>query len=77
MLTTDALMVQGLAGLEGDIDAEQECVVCLSSMKNVCCVPCGHVCMCQGCAEEVQAASGSCPVCRGDIQCVIEILAEH
>lgn len=57
-----------------DIDQELECVVCLSAVKNACCIPCGHVSMCRDCASHVQSASNECPVCRSTIDIVIEIL---
>ena len=40
-----------------------ECVVCLSSAKTQLTRPCGHVCMCEACAQTVS----SCPLCRADI----------
>lgn len=60
---------------EDHMEPDMECVVCLSAMKNACCIPCGHVCMCQDCAQDVQEQRGFCPVCRTAIDCVIEILA--
>jgi hypothetical protein len=71
--------LQHLAALEAamqgvqHIDEESECVVCLSAVKNTACVPCGHVCMCSACAGDVQQASGQCPVCRADMDMVIQI----
>jgi protein-disulfide isomerase len=37
----------GSAGAKALIALEQdlECVICLSAPKQICCVPCGHVCM--------------------------------
>lgn len=76
-----AAAAQSLLGLGANavlsddaLDAETECVVCLSEAKSTCCVPCGHVCMCPGCAADVQSKKGSCPVCRAPIECVLEIL---
>lgn len=60
--------------LDDHLDADNECVVCMTAVKNACCIPCGHVCMCQRCAADVQEQSGVCPVCRATLECVIEIL---
>jgi len=51
-----------------------ECMVCLSSKRSACIVPCGHICMCYECGVEVQAKRGMCPLCRGGIECLMEIL---
>ena len=42
---------------------ESECVVCLVNAKTQLLWPCGHVCVCTGCAAQVKA----CPVCRSHI----------
>lgn len=39
------------------------CVICMAKPEEVAVDPCGHLSMCQGCAEQVKA----CPVCRGPI----------
>lgn len=39
------------------------CVICMAKPEEVAVDPCGHLSMCQGCAEQVQ----QCPVCRGPI----------
>lgn len=44
---------------------EQRCVVCVDNPKEVICLPCGHVCLCENCAEKIHS---SCPVCRSDIE---------
>ena len=52
-----------------DVYDEASCVVCLSEKKEICLVPCGHVCVCWSCSEAIfSQAERSCPVCR----CVIE-----
>ena len=42
------------------------CCVCLDSQIEVMCDPCGHVCVCKGCARDLKA----CPLCREGIRCV-------
>lgn len=44
---------------------EQRCVVCVDNPKEVICLPCGHVCLCENCAEKIKL---NCPVCRSKIQ---------
>lgn len=41
-----------------------ECCVCMESRKSHIFVPCGHVCVCGGCADNIMAASKECPICR-------------
>ncbi|XP_065090491.1 mitochondrial E3 ubiquitin protein ligase 1 [Ochlerotatus camptorhynchus] len=44
---------------------EQRCVVCVDNPKEVICLPCGHVCLCENCAEKIKL---NCPVCRAKIE---------
>eukprot|EP00053_Salpingoeca_punica_P008959 m.80086 g.80086 ORF g.80086 m.80086 type:complete len:336 (-) comp14822_c0_seq1:21-1028(-) len=44
-------------------ELQAACVVCLSAPKNVVLLNCGHVCVCAGCAQQLQA----CPICRAGI----------
>ena len=41
-----------------------ECCVCMEARKTHAFVPCGHRCVCEGCADCIMAASKECPVCR-------------
>ena len=47
---------------------ELDCVVCLDERKSHVCMPCGHVCLCGGCAQSVvkSRAKGeaTCPMCH-------------
>ena len=54
--------------------AENECVVCWSAVCGMRCLPCGHVCMCAKCAAEVQQTSGCCPVCKSQLQYVLDVV---
>lgn len=40
---------------------EQRCVVCVNNPKEVICLPCGHVCLCEDCSSKI---GSYCPVCR-------------
>jgi len=47
----------------------QECVVCMDAPRELACIPCGHLCMCEHCAyrllEEEKATK--CPLCNAEI----------
>ncbi|XP_053672374.1 mitochondrial E3 ubiquitin protein ligase 1 [Anopheles nili] len=47
------------------ISEDQLCVVCIVNPKEVICLPCGHVCLCENCAQKI---SLHCPVCRTVIE---------
>lgn len=51
---------------------EDACVVCLDKKKVVLIYPCGHLCVCQGCANKLE---GQCPVCRGKVTDVVKVYA--
>ncbi|XP_063705426.1 protein neuralized-like [Culicoides brevitarsis] len=46
------------------VNANNRCVVCLSQRKNHILIPCGHLCVCQGCANQLQNMDSHCPLCR-------------
>ena len=50
-------------------DAEEtQCVVCFDAPKDHAIVPCGHICVCAGCAEQLtKTRTPTCPVCREPI----------
>jgi surface protein len=53
-------------------DKSQElCVVCMISCVDTVLVPCGHACMCRRCAKRVKGTSGTCPICRVPIECIL------
>ena len=54
------------ARLEAVHDA-RECVVCKEGMKNVVCLPCGHLCMCVRCEALPQMSGKPCPICRAPV----------
>eukprot|EP00747_Dinoflagellata_sp_TGD_P214659 gnl/TRDRNA2_/TRDRNA2_87489_c0_seq1.p1 gnl/TRDRNA2_/TRDRNA2_87489_c0~~gnl/TRDRNA2_/TRDRNA2_87489_c0_seq1.p1 ORF type:complete len:487 (-),score=91.63 gnl/TRDRNA2_/TRDRNA2_87489_c0_seq1:64-1437(-) len=47
------------------------CVVCLDRKATLCCVPCGHLALCEGCASQLM--SRLCPVCRQPSQYIIHV----
>lgn len=52
-------------------DDTEECIVCFDESKEVVLVPCGHYCLCGGCAHQVEEVSGKCPLCRSDITKIV------
>ena len=59
-------------------DAEEtQCVVCFDAPKDHAIVPCGHVCVCEACAEQLtKTRTPMCPVCREPIQQTMLLIAE-
>jgi hypothetical protein len=51
-------------------DAEETmCVVCFDAPKDHIIVPCGHMCVCEACAEQLtKTRTPFCPVCREPIR---------
>lgn len=53
--------------LEGEQGVPQtECVVCMAAFVSTILLPCGHLCLCNGCARMMKDASKEvvCPLCR-------------
>ena len=49
------------------IHDREHCVVCMSTKKTHLLVPCGHMCVCEGCAASIQNVNREdrkCPICR-------------
>lgn len=44
-------------------ESHGKCVVCMECDASFACVPCGHRCLCQHCADKLTPAS-RCPMCR-------------
>jgi hypothetical protein len=82
-MQTDALLVQQMQAQLGvppaapapHPDAEETmCVVCFDAPKDHAIVPCGHVCVCEACAEQLtKTRTPSCPVCREPIQQTMKV----
>ena len=54
--------------------SRQLCVVCYTNCVDTVMVPCGHACMCHGCAKRVKETSGKCPICRRLIENINTII---
>ena len=55
-----------VAGQE-DEDEDSVCVVCWVCPRTHACIPCGHKCVCAGCAQSIEDTK-ACPLCRTNIQ---------
>jgi adenylate kinase family enzyme len=51
------------------------CTVCYDAPADFLVVPCGHQCACQKCLLELRAATGLCPICRTNIQHIVQVFA--
>ena len=47
-----------------ELQAESECVVCLTDAKDTSLMPCRHLCVCQQCGKDLVERKMKCPVCR-------------
>ena len=81
-MQSDALMMQQMRAQVGSSvaptphpDAEEtQCVVCFDAPKDHIIVPCGHMCVCEACAEQLtQTRTPMCPVCRGPILQTVKV----
>lgn len=51
-----------------------DCAVCLSTRATHAFVPCGHRCVCEGCAKVLRFTSRrACPLCRQPSSCIIRV----
>ena len=44
---------------------QNACVICLTESAKMAIVPCGHKCLCEGCANT--SSIQTCPMCRGQV----------
>jgi hypothetical protein len=76
-MQSDALRMQQMRARVGSSavpaahqDTEETmCVVCFDAPKDHLVLPCKHLCVCAGCAEQLtNTRTPTCPVCRGPIR---------
>ncbi|KAF6261821.1 hypothetical protein COO60DRAFT_1499658 [Scenedesmus sp. NREL 46B-D3] len=48
------------------MQTRKKCIVCMERLRDVLLLPCKHLVLCSGCAEQLEGrgALGSCPYCR-------------
>ena len=49
-----------------------ECAVCMGHKDHIL-IPCGHVCVCEQCANSIMASSKQCPVCRSTVMHICKV----
>lgn len=49
------------------------CVACQNSQKCVALVPCGHVCLCVGCAHHIGMTTRKCPLCTKKMESQLRV----
>ena len=54
------------------IDDEEECVVCLTELKDTTILPCNHFSVCQECFAKIE----TCPICRTKIEAFLRFYHE-
>jgi len=52
-------------------ETEKECKICFDKQINTVLVPCGHMCVCEGCSK-LLAKNNKCPICKGAIQKIVK-----
>lgn len=55
-------------------DNSNECVVCLSDLRDTLILPCRHLCLCNSCADTLRYQANNCPICRLRKQCYIILI---
>jgi hypothetical protein len=60
----DAGAVEGASN--NKVQTQQKCIVCMDRLRDVLLLPCKHLVLCSGCAEQMEGrgALDSCPYCR-------------
>ena len=49
----------------------KECVICMSVLENKACIPCGHMCVCIDCSQQIEGKE--CPICREHVTSTVRI----
>lgn len=68
-----SMKVEGLPFKQEDDDESKDCLVCLCEPKNTIIMPCGHMCVCHPCGQQLQGRNHLCPVCRGKIGSLVPL----
>lgn len=55
------------------IENPEECVVCLTELRDTVVIPCRHLCICHSCAQVLRYQSNKCPICRGSARAMLRI----
>ncbi len=64
LLNKELLLKENQKVLGSEEEEASLCVVCQDAKKVVALIPCGHVCLCEGCEHDLQKRR--CPMCNKD-----------
>ncbi|KAF6019226.1 hypothetical protein EB796_022467 [Bugula neritina] len=56
-------------------DNTDECVICMSDIRDTLILPCRHLCLCNGCADSLRYQANNCPICRAPFRALLQIRA--
>jgi len=59
--------------LERQQRAQGICVVCLDALAAIAAIPCGHLALCEECAQQFSGDTFPCPVCRQPTESLLRI----
>lgn len=60
-------------GTAEDDQNSRECVICMTEARDTTVLPCRHMCMCSICARQLRVQSNKCPICRTEIEQLLQI----
>jgi len=67
-------LVHDIYGIDQNSSATpDECVICLTEMRDTVVIPCRHLCVCHRCAQVLRYQSNKCPICRGNVRSMLKI----
>lgn len=65
-----------LLQLDDDIDdSGSECVICMCETRDTIILSCRHLCLCNGCADNLRYQANNCPICRAPFRALLQIRA--
>mmetsp|Transcript_22636 Transcript_22636/g.57698 ORF Transcript_22636/g.57698 Transcript_22636/m.57698 type:complete len:158 (+) Transcript_22636:327-800(+) len=53
---------------KGEIEQSKQCSVCFENESSTVLLPCGHLCVCEICAQKLLEERPTCPICRKHIE---------
>jgi len=79
--TTKSTSIASLGSMESvggivnnELNDNKECVVCLITERDTIVLPCRHLCVCAGCAEDTRSKTmDKCPICREACQGLLQV----
>ena len=56
-------------------DNGSECVICMCESRDTLILPCRHLCLCNGCADNLRYQANNCPICRAKFYALLQVRA--